>query len=91
MKNFRKHGNQIQTITVNNNNRPVSAGQGENMPRLTKAAALAKAGYVPVIGRPTKEPTVPISFRLPVSKAVKLGSKPHKKAREIVERELGGS
>ena len=61
------------------------------MPRLTKAAALAKAGYVPVIGRPTKEKTVPISFRLPVSKAAKLGSKPHKRAREIVERELGGS
>ena len=35
------------------------------MPRLTKAAALAKAGYVPVIGRPKKEDTVPT--RLPVS------------------------
>ena len=61
------------------------------MPRLTKAEILKKAGYVPVIGRPTKEKTVPISFRLPVSKAAKLGSKPHKRAREIVERELGGS
>lgn len=61
------------------------------MPRLTKKQVLIDAGYVPVIGRPTKEKTVPISFRLPVSLAVKLGSKPHKKAREIVERELGGS
>ena len=65
--------------------------QGENMPRLTKAAALAKsrlrAGNSG--GRPKK--TVPISFRLPESLAAKLGSKPHKRAREIVERELGGS
>ena len=61
------------------------------MPRQTKSEILKKAGYVPVIGRPKKEDTVPISFRLPVSKAAKLGSKPHKRAREIVERELGGS
>ncbi len=54
------------------------------MPRLTKKQVLIDAGYVPVIGRPTKEKTVPISFRLPVSKAAKLGSKPHKRAREIV-------
>ena len=54
------------------------------MPRLTKAAALAKAGYVPVIGRPKKEDTVQISFRLPVSLVNRLGNRPHKRAREIV-------
>ena len=58
------------------------------MPRLTKAAALAKAGYVPVIGRPKKEDTVPISFRLPESLAAKLGSKPHQRAREIVKNHI---
>ena len=58
------------------------------MPRQTKSEILKKAGYVPVIGRPKKEDTVPISFRLPVSKAAKLGSKPHQRAREIVKNHI---
>lgn len=41
------------------------------------------------ISDPPKMP--PDCDSCPVSKAAKLGSKPHKKAKEIVERELGGS
>lgn len=56
------------------------------MPRLTKAAALAKAGYVPRKGRPLKydEATVQISFRLPRSLAARLGENRHSKAKQII-------
>lgn len=62
------------------------------MPRLTKAAALAKAGYVPRKGRPRKydEATVQISFRLTESQAERLGANRHQSARSIILKYLSG-